>query len=122
MAGVRKAIEMTKPTRGQQQARALLAQAILAICEAARLDGNVKFSAASLREAIERLAKASSAFSTEEIVLTALEQRLKGLGYSVGSVELLTLVEQPLSTLEMLHLDDEQLKRLVAAAEEEFES
>ncbi len=111
---------MTKPTRAQQQARTMLAQAILGISEAARLDGTPKFNSALLREIAERAAKATSAFSLDEIVATALEMRLTAMGLPAGSVELLTLIEQSKTPVEMIHLGVEELKQLVIEAEAEL--
>ena len=111
---------MTKPTRAQQHARTLLGQAILAISEAARLDGTTRFSTEALREVTERIARASSAYTYDEIVVTALEQRLKAMGLPSSHVELLTLIDQTLTPLEMLHLDDENLKQRIIDAEAEL--
>ena len=111
---------MTKPTRAQQHARTLLGQAILAISEAARLDGTTRFSTEALREVTEGIARASSAFTYDEIVVTALEQRLKALGLPPSHVELLTLIDHNLTPLEMLHLDDEKLKQRIIDAEAEL--
>ena len=85
----------TKPTRLQQQACDKRAQALLLITEAARLDGG-KLEKDDLRLIAYRLARASSAFTLDEIVVRALEQR----GRQVLRVQL-------------GHDDDQGLRRLI---------
>lgn len=111
---------MTKPTRAQQQARQMLAQALLSVSEAAKLDGTANFTASTLKEVAASLAKASSAFGVQDIAALAFELRLKSLGYTTETVEMLTLIDQKLSTIEMIYLDAERLKAIVADAEAEL--
>ena len=83
----------TKPTRQQDQACDKLAQALLLIAEAARLDGRASLGRAELAEVARRVARASTAFDLDAIVARALEARGRALGLRSGTAELLTLVE-----------------------------
>lgn len=111
---------MTKPTRGQEQACDRLAEALVLITSAARLDGRSAFGAADLRELVGRLARASSAFGLDVIVARALERRGKELGLRSGTAELLTLMGGDISPLEMLLRSDDDFRAAVAAMEEEL--
>lgn len=62
----------TKPTKFQQQVCDHLAEALVLITEAARLDGKGTLDESDLNEVARRIAQASSAFSLEEIVARAL--------------------------------------------------
>ena len=110
----------TKPTRMQQQACDHLAEALVLITGAARLDGRGKLDRDDLGEIARRLAQASSAFSLDEIVARALEQRSKALGLPSGTTELLTLLEADLTPLEMVLLPDGEFQALVERMQEEL--
>jgi hypothetical protein len=110
----------TKPTRMQQQACDRLAEALLLITEAARLDSKGKLDRDDLGEIAGRLAQASSAFGLDEIVAIALERRGKALGLPSSTAELLTLLEAGITPLEMLLLADDDFRGLVAQIEEEL--
>jgi hypothetical protein len=111
---------MTKPTRLQEQACERLADALLAITEASRLDGKGKFQQADLDEVGGRLAKASSAFALDEIVARALEKRARSLGLRAGTAELLTLMECEINPLAMLLLSDDAFRELAERLEREL--
>src|SRR5690242_9303582 len=98
----------TKPTRTQQQACDQLAEALVLITEASRLDGKAKFDPNDLGVIADRVARASSAFSLDEIVARALERRAKALGLPSSAAELLTLLEAEIRPLEMLLLPDDE--------------
>lgn len=110
----------TKPTRLQEQACDILADALLRIAEAARLDGKANFGAAEMTEVAARLAKASSAFSLGEIVARALEARGRSLGLRSGTAELLTLLETGITPLDALGLADDAFRGRVAEVEAEL--
>jgi hypothetical protein len=110
----------TKPTRMQQQACDHLAEALVLITGAARLDGRGKLDRDDLGEIARRLAQASSAFSLDEIVARALEQRSKALGLPSSTAELLTLMEAEITPLEMLRLPDDEFQALVERMQEEL--
>jgi hypothetical protein len=109
----------TKPTRLQQQACDKRAQALLLITEAARLDGG-KLEKDDLRLIADRLARASSAFTLDEIVVRALEQRGRDLGLPASTAEFLTLLESDITPLETLLLTDDEFKALAQRMEEEL--
>ena len=111
---------MTKPTRLQEQACDRLAEALVLITEAARLDGRSVFGAADLRELAGRLARATSAFGLDVIVARALERRARSLGLRAGAAELPTLLETPTPPLETLLKTDDEFRTLVATMEEEL--
>lgn len=98
---------MTKPTRLQEKACERLADALLTITEAARLDGKGTFTASDLDEVASRLIKASSAFELDAIVAKALEARGRALGRRAGTAELVMLLEGDLKPLSMLLLSDD---------------
>jgi hypothetical protein len=110
----------TKPTRLQELACDKLADALLLITEAARLDGRATLDAMTLIEIAVRVARASSAFSHETIVARALEARGKSLGLRSGTAELLTLLDTNIRPLEVLLLNDEDFRALVAKLEDEL--
>ncbi len=110
----------TKPTRQQAQARDHLVEALALITEAARLDGKASFDAATLGELASRMARASSAFSLDEIVLQALERRGKLLNLRSGTAELLTLFDAGMTPLEMLRISDDEFRALAARMDEEL--
>jgi hypothetical protein len=110
----------TKPTRMQQQACDQLAEALVLITEASRLDGRAKFDSNDLGVIAGKLAQASSAFSLDEIVARALERRAKRLGLPSSTAELLTLLDTEIKPLEMLLLPDDEFKALVERMQEEL--
>jgi hypothetical protein len=110
----------TKPTRMQQQACDQLAEALVLITEATRLDGKAKFDSDDLGAIASKLAQASSAFSPDEIVARALERRAKRLGLPSSAAELLTLLDTEIRPLEMLLLLDDEFKALVERMQEEL--
>src|SRR5438309_977662 len=111
---------MTKPTRLQEQGCDRLAEALLAVTEAARLDGRAAFDRGDLLALAERLARATSAFGLDVIVARALERRGRSLGLRAGTAEMLTLLEVDTPPLEMLLLSDDEFRARVAAVEEEL--
>ena len=110
----------TKPTREQARGADLLAQSLLLIAEAARLDGRSAFGKAEFIEVARMAARASSAFSVDEVAIRALESRVRSLGLRSDSVELLTLIDGGVGPVEALLADDEGLRGFVARAEEEL--
>jgi len=110
----------TKPTRLQQQACDQLAEALVLITEAVRLDGKGKLNPDDLSVIAGRLAQASSTFSLDEIVARSLERRGKTLGLPSSATELLTLMEAEIRPLEMLLLPDDEFKALVERMQEEL--
>src|SRR5215217_4769069 len=110
----------TKPTRMQQQACDCLAQALVLMTEAARLDGKGKLDREGLDVIAARMTQVTSAFSLDEIVVKALERRGAGLGQPLRAAELLTLLESDLGPLEMLLLADDEFRALVERMEEEL--
>lgn len=111
---------MTKPTRLQEQACDRLVEALLFVIEAARLDGKGRLTLPDFEEIVKRIARVSSAFSLDEIVVRTLEKRGKGLGLRSGTAELLTLMESEHTPLAMLLLSDDEFRELVATMEEEL--
>lgn len=111
---------MTKPTRAQEQACDRLAEALVTITEAARLDGRAAFDGDDLRALAGRLARASSAFGLEVIVARALERRGRALGLRAGTAELLTLMGDDPAPLGLLLLADDAFRARVDEAEREI--
>ena len=66
------------------------------------------------------IAKASSVFDLDAIVLRALEARGRAIGLRSGTAELLTLVEGVVDPLSTLMLDDAGFRALVESAEAEL--
>jgi hypothetical protein len=110
----------TKPTRLQQQARDHLAETIFLITEAYRLDGKGTLSRTDLDEIAGRIARVSSAFSLDEIVVRALERRTKALGLPASTVDLIALQDDEPGPLHALLIPDEDLRELVHRLEEEL--
>jgi fructose-1-phosphate kinase PfkB-like protein len=110
----------TKPTRLQQQACDQLAEALVLITEAARLDGKGKLDPDDLVVIAGRLAQTSSAFDLDAIVARALERRAKTLALPSSAAELLTLLETEIRPLEMLLRTDDEFKALVERMQEEL--
>lgn len=101
----------TKPSRFQQQARDSLAQALVLIAEAARLDGRGRLGSDDLKEIAARIGRASSAFPPEEILARALEQRGRALGLPSTTAEMLTLMGEDIHPTAMLLLTDEAFQQ-----------
>ena len=110
----------TKPTRQQDQGAHRLAQALLLITEAARLDGRSPLDGKELGDLTRRIARVSTAFSLDEVLARALEARGLALGLRSGTAELITLIEEGIEPLATLLLSDEDFKELVARAEAEL--
>lgn len=110
----------TKPTRLQDQACDKLAHALLAITDAARLDGKSTLDSMTFIELAVRLARASSAFDLDTIVARALEARGRALGLRSGTAELLTLLDSKIRPLEVLLISDEDFRSLVAKIEDDL--
>jgi hypothetical protein len=110
----------TKPTRQQARSADLLAQSLLLITEAARLDGRSPLDRGGLVEIAGRIARVSTAFGLDEILARALEARGQSLGLRSGTAELLTLVESDVEPLASLLLSDDDYRALVASAEAEL--
>jgi hypothetical protein len=110
----------TKPTRQQARGADLLAQALLLITEAARLDGRSPLDGIELADLAMRIARVSTAFDLDSILASALEVRGQALGLRSGTAELLTLVESDVEPLASLLLSDDDFKALVARAEAEL--
>jgi hypothetical protein len=109
----------TKPTRLQQQACEKRAQALLLITDASRLDGG-PLEKDDLRMIADRLARSSLAFTLDELVVRAMEQRGRVLGLPASTVELLTLLESDIGPLETLLLTDDEFKALARRMDEEL--
>jgi hypothetical protein len=110
----------TKPTREQQKACDLFAEALVLINEGVRLDGKGAFGRDDLRAVADRLAKGCSAFGLDEIVARALGRRCRALGLRSDASDLLTLLDAEMPPLEVLRLSDDALRELVAKLEEEL--
>jgi hypothetical protein len=110
----------TKPTRQQERACVLVAEALLLIAEAARLDGGHSFGRAEITEIGRSTAKAVKAFDLDAIVSRSLELRGRALGLRSGTAELLTLVYDQVEPIIHLFMTDETFKESVAKAEEEL--
>jgi hypothetical protein len=110
----------TKPTRMQQKACDDLAEALVLITQAARLDGMGKLDPESLGVIADRLAQATSAFGLDAIIARALERRGRYLELPGTTVELLTLVDAEMKPLELLLLSDDEFKALVQKMQEEL--
>src|SRR4051794_30822646 len=110
----------TKPTRQQDQACTKLAQALLLIAEAARLDGRAALDSKGWSELARSVARATTAFGLDEIVSRALAERVRLLGLRSDAVELITLVEGEVEPLTTLILADDEFRDLVARAEAEL--
>ena len=110
----------TKPTRQQERGCDQLAQALLLVAEAVRLDGRARFDRSELAEVARGIARASTAFDLDAILARALEARGKTLGLRSGTAELLTLVDGKVEPMATLLLSDDDFKALVAEAEAEL--
>jgi hypothetical protein len=110
----------TKPTRQQDRACDLLAEALLSITEAARLDGRATLDAPAFADLATLAGRASSAFGLDAIVSRALEARGKALGLRAGTAELVTLLDPDRRPLDLLLLAPDEFRELVARLDEEL--
>ncbi len=110
----------TKPTREQQLARDLLADALRAIAQAAQLDGRGRLDADDLRELARLIAQVSSAYSLDQIVALALEARGQTLGLSSGTGDLLSLNADTVDPLQSLRCANDEFVDLVKRLEQEL--
>jgi hypothetical protein len=110
----------TKPTRLQQQASDLLADALRTIAEAYRLDGKGRLEDGDLRELARLLGQASSAYPLDHIVARAIEARARSLGLSSGTADLIGLNAETVDPLQTLKLGDAEFTELVRTLEEEL--
>ena len=110
----------TKPTRLQERSCDLLAEALLAIAEAARLDGKGSLDHAAFAGIAALARRASSAFDLDAIVARALEGRGRSLGLRAGTAELVTLLDPGRRPLDLLLLPDDGFRELVARLDEEL--
>ncbi len=110
----------TRPTRQQQQACEQIAEALVMVTEAGRLDGRSRLDRSALEEIARLAARASSAFGLEEIVARALEKRGRGLGMPASLAEMLSLMDSEIQPLEMLLLTDDEFRALVERMQEEL--
>ncbi len=110
----------TKPTRLQERAADLLSEALLSVLQAARIDGKGSLDPAAFTALGELAARASSAFDLDTIVARALELRGKSLGLRAGTAELVTLLDPERRAVELLLLDDDGFRDLVARLDEEL--
>lgn len=110
----------TKPTRLQQQAFDLLADALRTIAEAYRLDGKGRLDANDLRELARRIGQVSSAFPLEHVVARAIEARARSLGLPSGTADLIGLNAESVDPLQTLRLGDAEFTELVRKLEEEL--
>ena len=110
----------TKPTRLQERACDLLAESLLAIADASRLDGKGSLDPPVFAELADRAARASSAFDLDTIVVRALEGRGRALGLRAGTAELITLLDPDRHPLDLILLTDDDFRELVARLEEEL--
>jgi hypothetical protein len=110
----------TKPTKSQQKALENFAEALVLIADGARLDGKGRLDRGAFLRIAEEVARASSAFNLDEIVIRALELRARAAGLPGSAVELLTLMDVEIGPPEMLLLPIEEFKSLVETLEAEL--
>jgi hypothetical protein len=110
----------TKPTRLQQQACDHLAETLFLISEAHRLDGKGKIDPSEFDSLAAMVARISSAFSLDEIVVKAVARRAKSLDLTSSATDLISLMEGELKPLSTLLLPDHVFVELVRRLEEEL--
>ena len=110
----------TKPTRQQARGCDLLAQALLLIAEAARLDVRGSLDRSEIDQIGRSIAGVSRAFDLGEIVSRSIESRAQALGLRSGTAELLALVFDEVDPMIHLFMTDETFKEVVAKAELEL--
>ena len=109
----------TKPTKSQVKARDIVADALLLIAEAARLNGRVTVESARFKEIAARL-QWLSVFSMDEVTASAIERRGLALGLAPSTAEILTLADTNVKPLDMLLLDDDSFRAMAARLDEEL--
>ncbi len=109
----------TKPTREQQKAADLLAEALALIASAVRLDGHSP-ARPGWKGVVDAVARASSAIPADEVVIRAVGRRVRDLGLPADTVELLTLMDAGMPPSQVLLLDDDAFRDLAARMEEEL--
>jgi hypothetical protein len=110
----------TKPTRLQQQACDHLAETLFLITEACRLDGKGALDPSEFDSLATMIARISSAFSLDAIVVKALARRAKSLELTSSAADLITLLEGELKPLHTLLLPDHEFVELVRRLEMEL--
>ena len=110
----------TKPTRLQQQACDRLADALTAVAEAHRLDGQGQLAADDLRELARLVGQVSSAFTLDQILARALDSCARSLGLSSGTADLIGLNAETIDPLQTLRLGDAEFTELVKKLEDEL--
>jgi hypothetical protein len=110
----------TKPTREQERGAELITGALLAIAEAARLDGRSRLDAAGFQALVDLASLASSAIDREALVGRALATRIKRLGLPSDTADLLALTDPDFDPLLALTQDDAAFRERVARAEAEL--
>jgi hypothetical protein len=110
----------TKPTRLQQQACDRLAESLLLITEAIRLDSKETLGEADMDELARKIAHVSSAFSLDEIVVRALQRRAKTLALTASAADPITLSEDRVKPLHTLLLPDHEFAELVKRLDDEL--
>jgi len=110
----------TKPTRKESQACDQLAQAILTITQADRLDVPGKLDLGDLEIIVKHLAKICPAIGVDGIIEKAIGLRVQSLGLPSSTMDLLSLVEDDIQPLKMLLLGDEEIRGMVERANEEL--
>ena len=110
----------TKPTRLQQQACDHLAESLFLVTEACRLDGKGTIDPSEFDGLAKMIARISSAFSFDEIVVKALARRAKSLALTSSAADLISLMEGELKPLQTLLFPDQESVELVRRLEEEL--
>jgi hypothetical protein len=110
----------THPTRLQQRACDILAEALLGIAEASRLDGRGKLDASDLEQVARLVGQVSSAFSLDHIVARSIALRAESLGLASGTADLIGLNADTVDPLQTLRLGDAEFTELVKRLEEEL--
>ena len=110
----------TLPSRLQQRARDHLAEALYRITEAARLDGKGKLDQPDLADLARLIGRSRRHSASIRSWPGALELKAKGVGLTSERAELITLMDIDLAPLNMLLLDDDEFKDLVARMDEEL--
>ncbi len=90
------------------------------ITEAYRLDGRGKLDTGDLAEVAAQIARVSSAFPIETIVVKAIERRARALQLSSSAADLIALSEGELEPLQTLRLGDQEFAELVRRLEEQL--
>jgi hypothetical protein len=110
----------TKPTRHQQLASDILAEALRSIAQAHRLDGKGRLEPEDLREIARLIGQVSSAFPLDHIIARALANRGQALGLSSSTADLIGLNAETIDPLQALGLGDAEFTELVKKLEDEL--